>query len=72
MEKNTFSYAISNDKLKEIFKVYFESLGYKDVEMENINHHISSKYNREENEVKITLDLLCSMVSFKSSGRQGE
>ena len=70
MEKNTFSYSISKDGLKEIFKAYFESLGYNDVEMEDIDHHISSKINKEENEVKITLELLCSMVSFKSSGRE--
>ena len=69
MEKNTFSYSISKDGLNEVFKAYFESLGYKDVEMEDIDHHISSKINKEENEIKLTLDLTCSMVSFKSSGR---
>ena len=70
MEKNTFSYSISKDGLKEVFKAYFESLGYKDVEMEDIDHHISSMYKKEDNEIKITLELLCSMVSFKSSGRE--
>ena len=70
MEKNTFSYSISKDGLNEVFKAYFESLGYKDVEMEDIEHHISSKINKEDNEVKLTLELLCSMVSFKSLGRE--
>ena len=68
MEKNTFKYSISKDELDNVFKTYFENLGYKDVEIGDINYHIDSKPKVEGNELKITFDLLCSMISFKSSG----
>lgn len=71
-KKETFSYAFREKDLKRIFKLYFEQMGYENVKIKNVKHNIDfiPMMQRTGNKVTVALDLLDSVVSFESTGKE--
>lgn len=69
-KKEVFSFSINQRDFKDVFKAFFEQMGYKNVKIKSINHNIDfiPFIRKSGNRATVALDLNSSLVSFESTG----